>query len=293
MKHKKKLGLSNKLFLIGLGILSTVGVVSAALPHIMHITGTFDNIFQVMAYSVWTKNMVVDAEAAAAEKDKEINADVIIENAGDIPVFARISYFNLPANKVFTGSTDCGAIDRDALINETNMMGGNLGGDSEKDIVDEDGTKVSYGSTTDEYTKAKWKIKFLNPDKFEYYRGDGCYYYKGILTTGEAIQHLKSVTLTSDVDSSTKEQTFYKTGEYDSTDWISGTAPSGTTESGIKKVVTFGSSDPLKLNLVVLVETIQATDADFNIIEKLSDDPPTASTMQAYWEALLPSQPIN
>ncbi len=288
MKHKKKLGLSNKLFLIGLGILSTVGVVSAALPHIMHITGTFDNIFQIMAYSVWTKNMVVDAEAAAAEKDKEINADVIIENAGDIPVFARISYFNVPGDKVFTDGTDCGAIDKSKLVG---LVGKNFG---EVEIKDGDGkgTGVADGKIRDYYTGANWNVKFLNPDKFEYYGGDGCYYYKGILTTGEAIQHLKSVTLTSDVDSSTKEQTFYKTGEYDSNDWISGTVPSGTTESGIKKVVTFGSSDPLKLNLVVLVETVQATDADFNIIETLPDNP-TASTMQAYWEDLLPSKPIN
>lgn len=282
MKYKKKMELSNKLFLIGLGLLSAVavGTTFAATPHVS-TSGYFDNFYDFKGYHIYAENLVDTNEASSAETGKEINADAIIENAGDIPVLVRISYLNVPADKVFTNGEDCGAIDKSKL----ELIGGSdLGGDDPKDIVDESGTKVSYGSTTDYYTSAEWKIKFLNPDKFEYYRGDGCYYYKGILGAGQSIQHLDGVTLTSEVDSSAKEQTFYKTGDYDTTDWKSGSVPSGSTETGRKSVVTFGSSNPLKLNLAVVIETIQATDTNFNDIVLPGNV--TASTMKGYWDAL-------
>lgn len=282
MKYKKKMELSNKLFLIGLGLLSAVavGTTFAATPHVSTL-GYFDNFYDFKGYHIYAENLVDTNEASSAETGKEINADAIIENAGDIPVLVRISYLNVPADEVFTNGEDCGAIDKSKL----ELIGGsNLGGDDPKDIVDESGTKVSYGSTTDYYTSAEWKIKFLNPDKFEYYRGDGCYYYKGILGAGQSIQHLDGVTLTSEVDSSAKEQTFYKTGDYDTTDWKSGSVPSGSTETGRKSVVTFGSSNPLKLNLAVVIETIQATDTNFNDIVLPGNV--TASTMKGYWDAL-------
>lgn len=286
MKYKKKMELSNKLFLIGLGLLSAVavGTTFAATPHVSTL-GYFDNFYDFKGYHIYAENLVDTNEASSAETGKEINADAIIENAGDIPVLVRISYLNVPADKVFTNNEDCGAIDKSKLVG---LAGKNFG---EVEIKDGNGkgTGVADGTIRDYYTGANWSVRFKNCDKFEYYRGDGCYYYKGILGARQSIQHLDGVTLTSEVDSSTKEQTFYKTGDYDTTDWKSGSVPSGSTETGRKSVVTFGSADPLKLHLAVVIETIQATDTNFNAIEKLPVNP-TASTMQGYWNDLLSSQ---
>lgn len=273
MKHKKQMKLSNKLFLIGLGLLFSVavGTTVATSSYISNLS-YFDNIFTFRNYEVVLQNIVTDSEATAVVNGKYINADTIVENLGDMPVLVRISYVN--SDKVAIGEYV------DTVVVKRNTDG---------QIIDSDGKVVELLDLTEtitdsiENTESEWKAQVANSSDFER-GGDGCYYYKGILNPGESIQHLDSVTLVSTCDSSAKEQTFYKTGDYDTTDWKSGSVPSGTTESGRKSVVTFGNSDPLKLHLAVVIETIQATDTNFNAI--VLPENVTASTMKGYWDAL-------
>lgn len=274
MKHKKQMKLSNKLFLIGLGLLFSVavGTTVATSSYISNLS-YFDNIFTFRNYEVVLQNIVTDSEATAVVNGKYINADTIVENLGDMPVLVRISYVN--SDKVAIGEYDV-----DTVVVKRNTDG---------QIIDSDGKVVELLDLTEtitdsiENTESEWKAQVANSSDFER-GGDGCYYYKGILNPGESIQHLDSVTLVSTCDSSAKEQTFYKTGDYDTTDWKSGSVPSGSTETGRKSVVTFGSADPLKLHLAVVIETIQATDTNFNAI--VLPENVTASTMKGYWDAL-------
>lgn len=276
MKHKKQMKLSNKLFLIGLGLLFSVavGTTVATSSYISNLS-YFDNIFTFRNYEVVLQNIVTDSEATAVVNGKYINADTIVENLGDMPVLVRISYVN--SDKVAIGEYEQYV---DTVVVKRNTDG---------QIIDSDGKVVELLDLTEtitdsiENTESEWKAQVANSSDFER-GGDGCYYYKGILNPGESIQHLDSVTLVSTCDSSAKEQTFYKTGDYDTTDWKSGSVPSGTTESGRKSVVTFGSADPLKLHLAVVIETIQATDTNFNAI--VLPENVTASTMKGYWDAL-------
>lgn len=276
MKHKKQMKLSNKLFLIGLGLLFSVavGTTVATSSYISNLS-YFDNIFTFRNYEVVLQNIVTDSEATAVVNGKYINADTIVENLGDMPVLVRISYVN--SDKVAIGEYEQYV---DTVVVKRNTDG---------QIIDSDGKVVELLDLTEtitdsiENTESEWKAQVANSSDFER-GGDGCYYYKGILNPGESIQHLDSVTLVSTCDSSAKEQTFYKTGDYDTTDWKSGSVPSGSTETGRKSVVTFGSADPLKLHLAVVIETIQATDTNFNAI--VLPENVTASTMKGYWDAL-------
>lgn len=276
MKHKKQMKLSNKLFLIGLGLLFSVavGTTVATSSYISNLS-YFDNIFTFRNYEVVLQNIVTDSEATAVVNGKYINADTIVENLGDMPVLVRISYVN--SDKVAIGEYEQYF---DTVVVKRNTDG---------QIIDSDGKVVELLDLTEtitdsiENTESEWKAQVANSSDFER-GGDGCYYYKGILNPGESIQHLDSVTLVSTCDSSAKEQTFYKTGDYDTTDWKSGSVPSGSTETGRKSVVTFGSADPLKLHLAVVIETIQATDTNFNAI--VLPENVTASTMKGYWDAL-------
>ena len=268
--------LSNKLFLIGLGLLFSVavGTTVATSSYISNLS-YFDNIFTFRNYEVVLQNIVTDSEATAVVNGKYINADTIVENLGDMPVLVRISYVN--SDKVAIGEYEQYV---DTVVVKRNTDG---------QIIDSDGKVVELLDLTEtitdsiENTESEWKAQVANSSDFER-GGDGCYYYKGILNPGESIQHLDSVTLVSTCDSSAKEQTFYKTGDYDTTDWKSGSVPSGSTETGRKSVVTFGSADPLKLHLAVVIETIQATDTNFNAI--VLPENVTASTMKGYWDAL-------
>lgn len=291
MKHKKKMELSNKLFLIGLGLISAVAVgTTAATKSYISSLSSFDNFYDLKGYHVYAENMVDVNEAASAVTGTAINADTIIRNTGDIPVLVRISYFNLPASEVFTNDADCGPVDRKALINKVEENKGLNLGEVELKDGSGNGTGIIAGKLTDGSTKAEWSLELANSNKFSYYGDDGCYYYKGILGSNQSIQHLDSVTLLSEsAGFSAVEKTYYQTDTYSDDGWVEGTTPDGQTETGRKSAAILVSANPLKLNLVVLVETIQATDANFNTIEKLPENP-TASTMQGYWNVLLPSQ---
>ncbi len=275
MKYNKKSELNNKLFLIGLGLLSAIGVgVTAATTMVYNWSSDcFDYPINKPNYNVSMKNMLVDAEAASAEKGKKINANITVENSGEVPMLVRISYIN--SDKVFIEG-----------IRDNSYQ--NLNRNSDGKVIDSDGNVVSYldlsENITDSTTSSEWSAQVVENSNFVFNSDDGHYYYKGILKTNESVQHLDSVTLCSGSDSSGNEQIFHKTGDYDTTDWVSGSAPSGTTESGIKKVVTFGNSSPLKLNLTVAIETIQATDKNFKFFEIPADV--TAAQMKEYWTRL-------
>ena len=272
MKYKKKMELSNKLFLIGLGLLSAVavGTTFADTPHVS-TSGYFDNFYDFKGYHVYSETLVDANEASSAETGKAINADSIVENTGDVPVLVRMCYIN--SDKIEGTQNDETNINRDKKGNIVDTEGNAVTLlDLSKDITD------SIGNT-----ESKWHPEVAPNNKFER-ASDGYYYYKGILSKDQSVQHLDSVTLVSTCDSSAKEQTFYKTGDYDTTDWKSGSVPSGSTETGRKSVVTFGNSDPLKLHLAVVIETIQATDTNFNDI--VLPENVTVSTMKGYWDAL-------
>lgn len=291
MKHDKKLGLGNKLFLIGLGVLSAVGVVAAASSH-MSSLGCFDNIFMYRNYNVTMQNLVLDSEAAAAETNKELNAEVIVENTGDIPILTRISYIN--SDKVAIGEYDPYAFIGETVVVNRNEEGKIIDSDEEVvELLDLDQSINGYVGNTesDGNAKSSWKAKVVENSNFE--RGDdGCYYYKGILEKGDSVKHLDKVILESKIVtySPPQEQIFYKAGtgveDYDEASWESGVSDDKT-EIGRKSVVKFGSSPYCKLNLTVVIETIQATDANFVEIKDEFPQNPTAKTMKDYWDKLI------
>lgn len=286
MKHDKKPGLGNKLFLIGLGVLSAVGVVAAASSH-MSSLGCFDNIFMYRNYNVTMQNLVLDSEAAAAETNKELNAEVIVENTGDIPILTRISYIN--SDKVAVGEYD-----KKTVVVNRNSEGKIIDSDEEVvELLDLDQTINGYVENTEsgENAKSSWKAKTLENSNFE--RGDdGCYYYKGILEKGDSVKHLDKVILESEIVtySPPQEQIFYKAGngveDYNNVGWESD-VPDDKTEIGRKSVVKFGSSPYCKLNLTVVIETIQAADADFVETKDKFPQNPTAEIMKGYWDELM------
>lgn len=305
MKYKKKFGLNDKLFWAGLGVLAIVGVVGFAsdIKGVISTSHEFNNEYTYKGYNVDIKSMVNEDEAANVEIGKETGADLIIRNTADTPMLVRIAYVN-----------------SDQVIHDV-WYRLSIEKNSEGKIIDQSGKVlkgVKFLSTGGVWKKEdekeivsfkNWYMRTNNDDKFVYCEDDGFYYYTGVLTSSNSIQHLAGVTLKestsqSSSDSSSKESTSQSSSDSSSgsweqniysktttnSDWTSTSSPGEDFETSIKKETKLldvpAGKD--KLTLSSIIETVQAIDPTTG--EVLTDDT-LPTDLSSLWSTLLTPHP--
>ena len=293
MKRKKKVGLNNKFFWAGLGVLAVVGVVGFAteLNSVANSTHEFDNVYTYKSYNVDLKSIINEEEAANAELGKPINSDLVVRNTGDIPMLVRIAYIN--SDKI---------IREEGTWSITYKIEKNADGK----IIDQDGNPVkgmnfSGGTVTDEKTGSEWKVEIDNSDKFIYCDADGFYYYKGVLTSSESIQHLSGVTLNASGSQSTSGSSFrtWEQNNYSKTSsdsgWNSNSTPGDDFDTSVKKEIKEVTSPAGEdqLSLTAVIETVQAVDIKSGADLTNDTFPADIAGISALWNKLLNITPSS
>lgn len=249
--EKKKMT-NKKKFWIGMSSLAAVGVIAATVAYFGSRTGFNPDKLKALGYSVTAQKLLDTESAKNMYNGKQIDADVTVENNGDMPVLTRITY-NLE--------------DKDA---STSVYGAELTNTTLKPLVPSfyesvEGNKFGYLAARE----GKGEV--------------GCYYYKGMLNKDGIAKHLKTLALTG-YDDTNSNSTF----SVQKTDgqWTSENIGSITEKKGEKSVYTYSG---LNKELQVVVETIQATDKDGALLteDNLKDNGEiTAEKVRDAWDNL-------
>lgn len=245
VENKKQMS-NKKKFWVGMSALAAVGIITATVAYFQSIHPYDPNSYQTRDYSVETQNIIDEGTAATLYSGQTVNTDVTVENKGEVPILTRIAYY-----------------DSNKAVSEGNTAKG-------------ENLSTSYPTNDVPY---KFNLVAGAEDKFLYNDTDGCYYYKGILDTasGEGVkkvQHLDSVTCNS------ANADFNYSGSHE---FLQGddTWGAGSAGRGSRQVTEFTGKD---FSMKVVIETVQATDADGNPLGNDVVSGANAATLKGYWK---------
>lgn len=243
---EKKKMTNKKKFWIGMSSLAAVGIITATVAYFSSVHVFQHDTLKSLGYSVSATKLLDPAEVNNVLENKDVDAKVKVKNEGGDPILSRVTYY-------WKNGTDESA------------------GPSNAFELNNEGTELKA---------AGWNFSFVNGDKFLCDNGDGgsnSYYYKGTIGSGIEVQHLDKISY-SGADTN-GDITEYTTDS--GTNWASEVV--GTAD-GEKQTYYFGNS--ITGYLTVVVETIQATEANGAALDSDIVSGADVATLKGYWAAL-------